>query len=213
MAGGRFQPGHKHPQKVLEKLRQTGNRKANAGSFRPGMRPHNQTDGVLISCAQCGAEKRLAPWQAARGQRFCSRACAYQGRELKGTFQLGHPDLVPPHRRGHSPATRAKISQVQREANLRGPAHPNWRGGKRTERREAMARWEYREWRTAVFQRDDFTCCFCGKRGGYLEADHIKPWSLFPQLRYAVSNGRTLCRPCHQATDTFGAKALKPMES
>jgi hypothetical protein len=213
MAGGRFQPGHKHSPEVLEKLRVPGNRKANSGSFKPGLRPHNQTDGVMISCAQCGAEKRLAPWQAARGTRFCSKECAYLGRELKGTFKPGHTDLVPAHRRGHSAATRAKISEAQRRSPRRGPASPLWKGGARAERKMAMGRWEYREWRTAVFERDDFTCQHCGKRGGYLEADHIKPWATHPLLRFDVENGRTLCRPCHLLTDTHESKALKKRES
>lgn len=59
---------------------------------------------------------------------------------------------------------------------------------------------EAKEWREAIFKRDDFTCQMCGKRGGYLEADHIKPWAFFPKLRFELSNGRTLCRPCHETT-------------
>lgn len=55
-------------------------------------------------------------------------------------------------------------------------------------------------WRKAVFERDDFTCQLCGKRGDYIEADHIKPWAYFPGLRFELSNGRTLCRPCHDET-------------
>lgn len=58
----------------------------------------------------------------------------------------------------------------------------------------------YKTWRKAVFERDDYTCQFCGKRGGWLEADHIKPWFAFPALRLVLDNGRTLCRPCHITT-------------
>lgn len=63
---------------------------------------------------------------------------------------------------------------------------------------------EYQDWRIEVFQRDDYTCQSCKKRGGILNADHIKPQSLFPSLRFVVSNGRTLCRPCHKKTPTWG---------
>lgn len=63
---------------------------------------------------------------------------------------------------------------------------------------------EYKTWRKTVFERDDYTCKECGKRGGNLNADHIKPFALYPELRFDVDNGRTLCMPCHRKTETFG---------
>ena len=58
---------------------------------------------------------------------------------------------------------------------------------------------QYKNWRTAVFTRDNFTCQVCLKRGGQLEAHHIKSWAKFPELRYVVSNGKTTCKdPCHK---------------
>lgn len=67
---------------------------------------------------------------------------------------------------------------------------------------------EYRLWREAVFKRDNYTCLWCGDdRGGNLEADHIKPFSLYPALRLAIDNGRTLCHECHKKTDTYGFRA------
>lgn len=55
-------------------------------------------------------------------------------------------------------------------------------------------------WRKSVFERDGYTCQMCGVKGGYLEADHIKPFAYFPELRTELTNGRTLCRPCHDTT-------------
>ena len=66
-----------------------------------------------------------------------------------------------------------------------------------------------REWRTAVFQRDKYTCQICWVVGGRLQADHIKPYSTHVHLRHILSNGRTLCVPCHRKTDTYGYKAAK----
>jgi len=66
---------------------------------------------------------------------------------------------------------------------------------------------EYRIWREAVFERDQYSCVFCGVRGGPLNADHIKPFAYFPELRFSLSNGRTLCVPCHKTTDTYSWKA------
>ena len=187
---------------------------ANAATqFKKGQVPWNKTEGVYINCKQCSKEMRLANWQVKKGTKFCSKECSRLGIEYKGLFQKGHSDLVPPESRGHSEETKKKISDHQRK-NLRiGQASPNWRGGLRTERKKAMGKWEYRDWRTAVFTRDNWTCQCCGVRGVYLEADHIKPWCAFPDLRYAVDNGRTVCRPCHMKLDTHGRKALNYMEN
>jgi 5-methylcytosine-specific restriction endonuclease McrA len=62
----------------------------------------------------------------------------------------------------------------------------------------------YREWRKAVFDRDDYTCLICGQRGGILNADHIKKFADHPEFRFDVTNGRTLCKDCHLNTPTFG---------
>lgn len=58
-------------------------------------------------------------------------------------------------------------------------------------------------WRIKVLQRDGNRCVLCGSDTD-LEADHIKPWALYPDLRFDPDNGRTLCRPCHIKTPTFG---------
>lgn len=50
---------------------------------------------------------------------------------------------------------------------------------------------------TLVFQRDDYTCQVCEKRGGYLQVDHIKRWADYPELRFKLDNCRTVCMACH----------------
>ena len=76
-----------------------------------------------------------------------------------------------------------------------------WKGGRSKERDEhyrIMTTFEYRLWRKAVFERDNYTCVWCGdNRGGNLEADHIQTFMEYPELRFAIDNGRTLCKKCH----------------
>lgn len=103
----------------------------------------------------------------------------------------------------HSPETKEKI----RIANLGSNSHL-WKGGISKITHIIRQSLPYRVWRTSVFQRDDFTCQSCGQRGGKLNADHIKPFHAFPELRLELTNGRTLCVPCHRLTDTY-AKNLK----
>jgi len=83
---------------------------------------------------------------------------------------------------------------------ISGEKHWNWKGGISPRMLNTP---EYKLWRKAVFERDDYTCQFCGQRGGNLEADHIKPWALYPELRFAIDNGRTLCKDCHKTTFRF----------
>jgi len=59
---------------------------------------------------------------------------------------------------------------------------------------------KYFEWRTKVFERDNWTCQTCWRRGCYLEPHHIKGWTKYPKLRYEVENGVTLCGECHILT-------------
>jgi hypothetical protein len=168
---------------------------------------------VPLTCKHCAKVFEVQPWAAKGRKKFCSKACFFAGRELKGLFTKGHSDLVPPETRGHSDETRKKLSEFQRQHYRYGPDHPNWKGGLRSERKKAMGQYPYRDWRNAVFSRDNWTCQVCSVRGGYLEADHIKPWCAFPDLRYDVDNGRTVCRPCHVKLDTHGPKALRFKES
>jgi hypothetical protein len=93
--------------------------------------------------------------------------------------------------------------------NMRGPNNKCWKGGPNAELRQIRNSIEYKLWRDAVFQRDKFTCIWCGQVGGKLNADHIKRFRDYPELRFAIDNGRTLCVPCHRTTDTWGTRGLK----
>ena len=84
-----------------------------------------------------------------------------------------------------------------------GSMSPNWRGGLTKEQDKIRKSAEYKLWRINVFKRDNFTCIWCGYKGNKLNADHIKPFSLFPELRFVIDNGRTLCVECHKMTDSY----------
>lgn len=85
-----------------------------------------------------------------------------------------------------------------------GKENNMWRGGITPENIKIRTSAPYKKWRMKVFQRDWFRCVFCGYKGRDIHADHIKPFSSFPDLRLNVDNGRTLCIPCHRKTSSFG---------
>lgn len=85
-----------------------------------------------------------------------------------------------------------------------GAKASGWKGGVTPQNELVRKSAAYKAWRKAVFERDDYTCQMCGKRGVTVNADHIKPFALFPELRLDLGNGRTLCEPCHRKTPTYG---------
>ena len=76
--------------------------------------------------------------------------------------------------------------------------HWNWKGGTSTERELAMSRRNYKDWRTSVFERDEFTCQKCGQWGRFLHAHHIYNYADHPEIRLEPTNGITFCEECHR---------------
>ena len=84
-----------------------------------------------------------------------------------------------------------------------------WRGGVSDLKRLRREKIEYKEWRNKIFERDNYTCQICLRKGGILNADHIRPIVFYPELIHEVTNGRTLCVSCHRQTETYGRKVFK----
>lgn len=63
---------------------------------------------------------------------------------------------------------------------------------------DALPRVEWQALRLACFERDDYTCVECGATDD-LQADHIRPLSLYPELGLDLDNLQTLCSPCNKA--------------
>ena len=94
-----------------------------------------------------------------------------------------------------------------------GANHPSWRPDL-TEEERARKRNEHKNriWRFAVYERDDFTCQVCWKRGGKLNAHHLKAYSKYRALRFDVKNGVTLCEECHQLFHSLYSRGHNTME-
>lgn len=104
----------------------------------------------------------------------------------------------------HSLETLKKMSNAQK-----GERGSGWRGGLLEINKKLRKSLEYRLWRESVFKRDNYTCIWFGARSGngktiIIQADHIKRFAYYPELRFSIDNGRTLCVPCHKTTGTWG---------
>jgi len=88
---------------------------------------------------------------------------------------------------------------------MAGKNNPNWNNGSTPINQKIRTSFEYKQWRKSVFKRDNYTCHECGNINRKLNADHIKPFAYFPELRFELSNGRTLCVDCHRKTTTYGS--------
>jgi 5-methylcytosine-specific restriction endonuclease McrA len=101
------------------------------------------------------------------------------------------------------PCEYERIFTCSRECFLKAKCNKgnsNWKGGTATDRRPEMSTVKYKNWKYGVFKRDNYTCQHCGVRGGNLNAHHIKSWTYFPEFRYLLKNGITLCLKCHRKT-------------
>lgn len=177
-----------------------------------------------------GRKKGFIPWNKGLTHEMDSRlAQPWLGKHPQHTEETKRKMSVSAIKRGsnrtgvkHSIETRKRLSEASKGqvsywkgkkrpdiSARKGELSNNWKGGRTSINQRIRSSLEYRLWRKAVFERDKYTCIWCyarSKKGKavYLNADHIKPFAYYPELRFALDNGRTLCLDCHRITDTYG---------
>lgn len=114
--------------------------------------------------------------------------------EYSITGAAGH---LPGNERFLFPMVKAQIDR-DKAKDTSGENHWNWKGGITPENQKGRNSTEAHKWRKAVFERDNYTCQICGKRGGKLNAHHKMPWAKYKEYRFDVDNGVTLCEACHK---------------
>ena len=125
-----------------------------------------------------------------QGARGIKHTEAWKERQSK---VMKEKELPQAFKKGKSPSNKGK-------QHLRGEKHWNWQGGIDEEHKRIKQSAEYKEWRNAVYKKDNWTCVECKEHCDKktITAHHIKEFYAYPELRFVVSNGEVLCRKCHQ---------------
>lgn len=135
---------------------------------------------IIQKCYTCGKEFYVTQSDIKRNKKYCSHKC--YGKILSKMYLKS--------------------------------GNPQWKDGRSLKNKRIMDA-RYKEWVKLVNIKCHNTCQSCGvqrhrfnhgmsRKNINLNAHHIKPWSLFPDLRYDVDNGILLCHKCHDNAHNKG---------
>lgn len=87
----------------------------------------------------------------------------------------------------------------KKRPEMLGEKNWNYKGGVTPELKLLRCTLEYEVWKLEVYKKDKGICRLCKKRctNKTITAHHLNNFRDFPELRFVVDNGMTLCRSCH----------------
>jgi hypothetical protein len=168
-----------------------------------------RTKEYLKKLKKQGFQKGNKPWNFEKTQ--------YNNKILK---------KIADNKRGkhHSPNTEFKKGHKPIGSFKPGEDHWNWNGGISSTRHRLTNSFRWKQWRTQIFERDNYTCQECEQRGGKLHPHHIHPFEFAEILNYLKETlgtnclyeeaidckflwnpciGKTLCVDCHKKTNNY----------
>jgi len=143
-----------------------------------------------MSLAQMGNKNALGYRKTEEHKRKISIA-------MKGKRNNPNPRLYSNKGRKISEETKRKISLASKRKNLFGKKNPNWKGGISSKNELDRKCSDYSEWRIGVYKKDYYRCRLCGINKDIV-AHHLLSFVKFPQFRFDLWNGTTLCKDCHK---------------
>ena len=165
-------------------------------------------------------KKGELPRNFGRGQ-FQKGHPGYLSHPNKTSFKRGQPNINKGKKglwysnKGSFQKGQISCWRGKKKPEFSGPNHPNWKGGTTKLAEKIRKSLEYKQWRSSIFQKNNWTCQECGIRGSHLNAHHhpkeffqiladnnIKTMMEASQCRglWDINNGVTLCRSCHDFT-------------
>lgn len=138
-------------------------------------------------CARCAKPYEVKAYRA-HTSFYCSFECTKHNKSCENCGK----------RLTKRPGRRRFCSRACSDPFMTGPNNPVWKGGisKNNPRYELIH--ELTAWSKTVLKKDGYECQICNTLNGPFHAHHIKSFSKYPNLRLRLSNGLTLCIPCHE---------------
>lgn len=194
-----------------------------------GIYPRTEYHKSILSKAKLGKPKS-DEWKAKHRQAMAKFKGIPRTKEVRDKISriltgrklsLEHRLNISLVQKGKKKPPRTNEHRENNAVHSRGANSHWWKDGRTELKKQIKNLVLYREWREAVFRRDNWTCVWCQVRGRTeLSPDHIKPLSQILDENnittqedakncselWDVNNGRTLCHPCHKKTDTYGWK-------
>lgn len=185
--------------------------------------PPHTTKKIKVRCPNCNKE-RMAYWRVVRNVQhsYCQKCTKRMQRkilpvgELYGRLRVIKPSdksgytvckcscgVVKEHYNYCLTSGQTKSCGCLKKENFNNitratrEKHGRWKGGITDVNQSIRQSVKYKQWRTFVYERDDYTCQKCSQVGYELNCHHIKPFSLYEDLRFDIDNGITLCKECH----------------
>jgi len=174
---------------------------------------------VVFNCHVCGKEGLKSKSQYDRAKKhFCSQECFFKHKSRnnvetmcrwcgkKITRQRSVFNLSAYH------FCTVECKNKWHSVKMIGDSNPAWFGGVTSLRNSVRNSSKYQKWRMAVFERDDYICKECNKRGGDLHVHHIMTFSdiiekygidnivdaMECKELWNIDNGITYCVDCHK---------------
>ena len=164
--------------------------------------------GNIVKCFRCGKEFNRKPFAANKSKHnFCCKECYTK-------FQTGKPSLRRNRIKKNCEICGKEMMVIPAEIKKRrfcsfkckyiwfgktfcGENHPRWKGDKCKKKNERSDP-AYQNWVSQIKRRDGWKCRISNQDcSGYCIVHHILSWKDYPELRYNINNGITLCQAHH----------------
>lgn len=189
------------------------------------------TEDFMRICKDCAIEKELSEFY--KNGKYYRRRCRKchilkfnppTGKPHLGRFKKGHHPVVPFEKdripwnkgkktgpawnkglrnTGFKPANGFTKGHKRNTGKIRTKEHTNKISKTRFEMSSSRHCNKHRAWKKDVWERDGYECKFCGSNE-MIVAHHIRLWNNFPELRFELNNGITMCNSCHTILHSTG---------